>query len=52
MLDSEVYMFYAKEFKEKYAKDPVFWSLLEMSSEGIQKQFDNLFRYYGIQKNI
>ena len=52
VLDSEVYMYYSAAFKEMYAKDPVFWSLLEMSSEGIQKQFDNLFRYYGIQKNI
>lgn len=52
VLDSEVYMYYAKEFKDKYAKDPLFWTLLEMSSEGIQKQFDNLFRYYGIHKNI
>lgn len=51
MLDSEVYTYYAKEFKDKYAKDPMFWTLLEMSSEGIQKQFDNLFRYYGIHKN-
>jgi hypothetical protein len=52
ILNSEAYMYYAIAFKENYAKDPLFWSLLEMSSEGVQKQFDNLFRYYGIQKYI
>lgn len=49
ILDSEVYSYYIDAFVKDFLYDPLFCDILENSSDGIKRQFDNLFRYYGIQ---
>lgn len=48
ILDSEPYAYYLDRFKADYLTDPLFKELLDHSSDGIKRQFDNLFRYYNI----
>ena len=49
ILDSSTYLYYIKTFKQDYLSDSLFVFLLNNSSESIRSQFDNFFRYYGIQ---
>lgn len=49
ILDSSTYSYYINHFKQDYLSDSLFTLLLNNSSESIQSQFDNLFRYYGIK---
>ena len=48
ILDSDVYLYYIDAFKRDYAKDPLFCLLLKESSDNIQRQFDNMYRYYSL----